>query len=162
MTPRLLTVTTVASILGCGLIAGVLFAFSSFVMPALSRLPPRQAIAAMQSINVAVINRSFMGVFLGTAVACMVVAVASLLQWSATGAGLRVAGALLYLLGTIAITMVIHVPRNDALANVAVDAPEAAAAWARYVASWSAWNHVRATAALLAAAALVWSTRLRP
>jgi uncharacterized membrane protein len=42
---------TLATALGCGLVAGVFFAFSSFVMPALKRLPPAQGIAAMQSIN---------------------------------------------------------------------------------------------------------------
>jgi uncharacterized membrane protein len=45
-------VLTVVAALGCGLNAGVFFAFSSFVMAALRRLPPAQGIAAMQSINV--------------------------------------------------------------------------------------------------------------
>ena len=39
---------TLVSALGCGLIAGAFFAFSSFVMKALGRLPPPQGIAAMQ------------------------------------------------------------------------------------------------------------------
>ena len=41
----------VITALGCGLSAGALFAFSSFVMGALARLPAAQGIAAMQSIN---------------------------------------------------------------------------------------------------------------
>jgi uncharacterized membrane protein len=45
--------------LGSGLMAGIFFAFSTMVMPALSRIPPAQAIAAMQSINVVVINPWF-------------------------------------------------------------------------------------------------------
>ena len=44
-------VATLATTLGCGLNAGVFFAFSTFVMPALKRLPAAQGIAAMQSIN---------------------------------------------------------------------------------------------------------------
>lgn len=54
------------SVLGCGLMAGVFFAFSSFVMNALARLQPTQGIAAMQSINITVINPLFMAPFLGT------------------------------------------------------------------------------------------------
>src|SRR5436190_5913255 len=50
----LLFYLTLGSTLGCGLIAGVFFAFSSFVMPALAKLPPAQGLAAMQSINVVV------------------------------------------------------------------------------------------------------------
>jgi hypothetical protein len=45
---------TLVSVLGCGLIGGVFFAFSTFVMKALASLPPAQGIAAMQSINVTV------------------------------------------------------------------------------------------------------------
>ena len=39
------------SALGCGLIAGVFFAFSTFVMNALARQPPAQGIATMQSLT---------------------------------------------------------------------------------------------------------------
>jgi uncharacterized membrane protein len=48
----LLVALTLVTALGCGLSAGALFAFSSFVMQALARLPTAQGIAAMQSINV--------------------------------------------------------------------------------------------------------------
>ncbi|WP_251959094.1 hypothetical protein [Nostoc commune] len=61
----------VFSALGCGLMAGVFFAFSTFVMNALARLQPVQGIVAMQSINITVINPLFMAVFLGTAAACI-------------------------------------------------------------------------------------------
>jgi len=50
-TDRLLFGLTLVSALGCGLTAGVFFAFSSFVMKALGRIQPAQGIAAMQSIN---------------------------------------------------------------------------------------------------------------
>lgn len=53
--------------LGCGLVAGVFFAFSTFVMSALARLQPAQGIAAMQSINITAINPLFMMAIFGTA-----------------------------------------------------------------------------------------------
>ena len=49
MMDNLLFVLTLSSALGCGLIAGVFFAFSAFVMRALARLEPAQGMAAMQS-----------------------------------------------------------------------------------------------------------------
>lgn len=52
--------------LGCGLIAGVFLAFSTFVMSALERLPMAQGITAMQMINITVINPLFMTTFLET------------------------------------------------------------------------------------------------
>ena len=51
MMTGVLYAATLASALGCGLVAGVFFAFSTFVMPALKRLPPAHGIAVMQSIN---------------------------------------------------------------------------------------------------------------
>jgi uncharacterized membrane protein len=46
------------------------------------------------------------------------------------------------------------VPRNNALAAVRPDSVEGARLWSEYVPVWTAWNHVRATAALVAAALL--------
>jgi len=148
----LLFALTLLAALGCGLIAGVFFAFSAFVMKALARLPPGEGIAAMQSINVAVLNPWFLGAFFGTAAACVVALISSLLRWHEPGAVYLVVGAVLYLAGSLLVTMVCNVPRNEALAAIARADPEAASRWAGYVASWTAWNHVRTAAALAAAA----------
>ena len=53
-------ILVIATALGCGLIGGAFFAFSTFVMKALARLPTPQGIAAMQSINVVVITPLFL------------------------------------------------------------------------------------------------------
>jgi uncharacterized membrane protein len=142
------------SALGCGLIAGVFFAFSSFVMPALARLQPTQGIAAMQSINITVINPWFMAAFLGTAAACIFLAISSLLKWHQPGAAYLLLGSLLYLVGTVGVTIVFNVPLNDALASVKPDSPDGVNLWASYLTNWTNWNHIRAAAALAAAASL--------
>ena len=72
---------TLLAVLGCGLGAGIFFAFSSFVMKALSQLPPSEGIAAMQSINVAVLNPWFFSAFFGTAAVCVLTLIAALLRW---------------------------------------------------------------------------------
>ena len=56
----ILYAATLVTALGCGLVAGVFFAFSSFVMPALRRLTPERGIAAMQSINELAVTPAFM------------------------------------------------------------------------------------------------------
>ena len=154
MIDDLLFVLTLLSALGSGLIAGVFFAFSAFVMNALARLPAAQGIAAMQSINVAVINPVFLGTFFGTAAACVLVTVSSLLRWQKPGAVCLLVGGLLYLVGTILVTMRFNVPRNDVLAAVDPMSNDGAKLWAGYVTSWTAWNHVRTSAALAAAISL--------
>ncbi|MES1183089.1 MAG: anthrone oxygenase family protein [Myxococcales bacterium] len=154
MFARIICLITFFTALGCGLIGGVFFAFSSFVLPALARLPGLQGLSAMQSINVVVLNRSFLGVFLGTAVLCATLAVDAVARWSAPHAGLRLAGALAYLLGSLLITKELNVPWNDALAAVQPHSKDAVARWLEFVAGWSFWNHARTAASVLAAALL--------
>jgi uncharacterized membrane protein len=149
---RLLFSLNLFSALGCGLMAGVFFAFSSFVMNALARLPPAQGIAAMQSINIAVINPVFFTPFFGTAAVCLFLAVRSLGSWNQPGAAYVLAASLLYLAGTILVTIVFNVPLNNALAEVKPESAEGARLWAAYLSRWTIWNHVRALAALAAAA----------
>jgi len=148
----LLFALTLFAALGCGLVAGVFFAFSAFVMKALARLAPGEGIAAMQSINVVVLNPWFMTAFIGTAAACVLALISSLVRWHEPGAAYLLAGSVLYLVGTLLVTIVFNVPRNEALAAVAPADPNGASLWAGYVASWTAWNHVRTAAGLAAAA----------
>jgi uncharacterized membrane protein len=143
---------TLLATLGCGLIAGIFFAFSTFVMKALARLPPGEGIAAMQSINLVVLNRWFLTAFLATAAACVLTVIYSVLRWHEPGAAYLLVGSILYLVGALLVTIVCNVPRNEALAAIAPTDPAAASLWIRYVAGWTAWNHVRTAAALAAAA----------
>jgi uncharacterized membrane protein len=154
-------VLILATAVGAGLVAGIFFAFSSFVMKALARLPLGQGIAAMQSINVTVINPVFMTAFLGTAVACAILVMVSLLDWQRPGSGILLAGGLLYLVGTILVTIGFNVPRNEALARVDPANVEAAVVWMDYVSTWTLWNHVRTAASLMAAVLLTIAHALR-
>lgn len=140
--------------LGSGLIAGVFFAFSTFVMKALAKLPPAQGIAAMQAINIVVINPWFMAAFLGTAALCLASAVVVLISWPAGAAWLLAASAL-YVIGTLGVTMVCNVPRNNKLAALAAESAAGAEYWPHYIAEWTFWNHLRTAAAFAAAAGFV-------
>ena len=74
----LLFALTLISAVGCGLMAGVSLASSSFVMTALGRLPPASGITAMQSINIAVINPVFFAALPGTTLTCALLAASSI------------------------------------------------------------------------------------
>jgi uncharacterized membrane protein len=142
---------TLLAALGCGLVGGVFFAFSTFVMKALARLPARDGIAAMQSINLTVLNPWFLGVFFGTGATCVLALICAGLRWDQPGAVYLLAGSMLYLVGTLLVTILCNVPRNEALARV--EPAHGARLWAAYLTSWTAWNHVRTVASLAAAAA---------
>jgi uncharacterized membrane protein len=66
-----------------------------------------------------------------------------------------------YLVGTIGVTMLFNVPRNNALAVLVPADAQAATFWSGYLSSWTAWNHVRTIAALAAAASFAIAFRLR-
>jgi uncharacterized membrane protein len=132
------------------------------VMRALGNLPPAQGVAAMQSINLVVINPWFLTAFFGTAAMCLLAIVASVLRWHDQRALYWLIGGILYLVGTILVTGLFNVPRNNALAVAEPASPDAARLWADYLTSWTAWNHVRTVAALLAAILFAIALRSRP
>ncbi len=140
-----------AALLGSAVIGGVFFAFSSFVMKALARVPASAGIGAMQSINVVVLNASFLGTFFGTAVLSLATAVLATTAWGTPGAVLFLAGAVCYFAGTFVVTMTGNVPLNNELARVSADDPAAASVWSRYLRRWTMLNTVRAIAAIAAA-----------
>jgi uncharacterized membrane protein len=152
MTNKLLLTLTLLSALGSALIGGIFFAFSTFVMKALANLPAGQGIVAMKSINLTVLNPLFLSVFLGTALGCVILTVSSVLTWQKPGTAFLIAGSALYLFGTVVVTAACNVPRNEALATLDPASAESAGQWTQYVASWTAWNHVRTVAALAASA----------
>jgi uncharacterized membrane protein len=149
-----LVALTLVTALGCGLSAGALFAFSSFVMKALARLPAPQGIAAMQSINVVAVTPVFMTALFGTGAACVAVIVYGLADWDDSYSPYLLAGGALYLVGTLGLTMAYNVPRNNALAKSDPQSADSESLWTRYLREWTAANHVRVAAGLAAAALL--------
>jgi len=154
MTDGLFLALRMAAALGCGLMAGLFFAFSIAVMGGLARIQPAEGIAAMQSINRVILNPLFAIAFFGTAAVCLVLFVGSAWTLRHPGALYEAAGAALYLLGCIVVTLVFNVPLNEELAAVQPTSSEGADVWRRYLATWTLWNHFRA-AACLAAAGLI-------
>jgi uncharacterized membrane protein len=138
--------------LGSGLIGGFFFAFSVCVMGALGRQPPPAAIATMQAINIVVLHPLFLGAFLGTAALCLLLSGLTLRDWQGLSSACVLAASALYVLGSVVVTMSCNVPLNDALAAAAPASPEGEQLWASYLSTWTAWNHVRCVASLLAAA----------
>ncbi|MEE1867813.1 anthrone oxygenase family protein [Pseudomonas auratipiscis] len=151
----LLLLLILATALGCGLMGGLFFAFSNFVMKALERIPEQSAVAAMQSINQVVINRLFLALFFGTALTSIALLVWAYQRWPLPGSLCMAIGSALYLAGNVLVTLLFNVPKNQTLARLDPASSEAAAAWHRYVPSWNRWNHVRTATALAAAAWLM-------
>jgi len=81
----------------------------------------------------------------------ILLSISLLFQWQQSVAVYWLTGSLIYLVGTIGVTIFGNVPLNDALANVKPESVEATELWTKYLTDWTFWNHVRTIAAVLAA-----------
>jgi uncharacterized membrane protein len=143
------------SAIGCGLIAGLYFAFSTFIMTALQRVGPAHGAAAMNAINSAILRSLFMPLFLGTSLTGLVLAGLALFRWGQPGAIAMLVGGLVYVAGMFLCTMVFNVPLNNALAAVDPASGRGAEMWSRYLSEWTFWNHVRTIASTAACALFI-------
>jgi uncharacterized membrane protein len=150
---------TVMAAVGAAISAGVFFAFSTFVMQALGRLPDDEAVDAMKEINKAAPTPLFMLALFGTGALCIVLSVSAVRRFDEPWAAYVLIGSALFLVAVV-LTIVYHVPRNNALLLIDSRGPEAARAWAGYLTPWTAWNHVRTVTSLAGAVTLILALRV--
>ena len=144
-----------ATTLVTGLIAGLFYAYSSSVLPALRGADAAVFTEVMQRINKAILNGWFFAGFLGAAV----LGAASVVTCLVTGARLALllpvlAGAVLYA-AQLAVTGRINVPLNNALDAAGSTDPQGARA--AFEVRWVRWNHVRSWLCTLSLAAYCWA-----
>lgn len=152
---NLIFVLTLFSALSCGLMAGVFFAFSTFVMKGLTQIPVGESIAAMQSINVAAVNSLFGATFVVTALVCVLTMIVAVWRWNNPGTIYVIIGGTIYLVFGLLVTMMFNIPLNDMLASVAPNDPNNASLWVNFFDPWMFWNHVRTTGSLAATASFI-------
>jgi uncharacterized membrane protein len=136
-------------ILSVGVMAGVYFAFSTFVMRAFDDLPAAQAIAAMNSINRIIVKSMFLPLFFGSTVLALVQVVLNLMYWQGTPSYWAIAAGVVYLLSMFLCTALFNVPLNNRLAGFEQQSRNARKTWACYRRRWARWNHVRTIGSLL-------------
>ena len=136
--------------LGSALVAGAFLVFSVLVVPALAALPPADGVRAMQSVNRVAVRPVFMTLLFGTGAVCLGVGLADVADGPRPAVA---AGAGLYLLGVLGVTVAGNVPLNDVLARLdpGVEPP---GGWRSWLRRWVAWNTLRSLAALAGAVLL--------
>ena len=144
---ELVHIITPLAITGAGVVTGLLFAFSNFVLRSLAELPAETGMFAMNRINVRIINPIFLIFFLGTPLLCVLIVLQTVSALTTPGSMLLALGAVVYLLGPFAITITFNVPLNNKLAKTQAD--DAGQAWPDYQQRWQFWNHVRSYLGIL-------------
>lgn len=148
---RWLPLACVLVAVGCGAAGGVFFAFSTFVMPALARLPSVQGVAAMNAMSVAAVTPLFMLLLFGVAAGCLAALPLAWKTLPAFPALCAVAGSLTYLVACIGVTIVVNVPLNNGLAAFDPVRQSVDVVWPAYLRDWSFWNHIRTVGGLTSA-----------
>jgi len=138
-------VLAAAVVLG-GVLAGVYAGFAVGVVPGLSTAPDATLVETMQRINLAIVNPAFLVVFFGAPLLAVGGAVLRPSVLTVVGAVLAVA--------TLAITVAVNVPLNDALAAAPTDtSAQIAHARVAFEGAWTTANLVRTVTGLLAVVA---------
>ena len=131
-----------------GLMAGIYFAFSSFVMPAFKNIEEKQAIAAMTSINDTILRSWFMPLFFGSSIISAILLFSIWTQSYSPNSNLIIFACITYLTGMLLCTAIFNVPLNKALAKAGAANLESHITWSGYLKNWTFWNHVRMIASL--------------
>jgi uncharacterized membrane protein len=144
----------------CSLVAGLLFAFASVVMPGIKQLNDREFIRTFQVIDGIIQNNQplFVTVWVGSIVALLAAAGLGFGQLQGTLRLLLLSAPLLYILGVQFPTFTINVPLNNQLQTLSVDAMgETALKVARlhFEPRWNHWNISRSLLASLTSALLM-------
>lgn len=150
-------VLTLFGALGSALMAGVFFAFSSFVMKGLNRIPANEAISAMQSINQVVPGSVFGAAFVITPIICLATMILAVCRWNEANGFYILAGAIIYLITSLLVTIFFNIPLNDSLATIAPNAVDAANFWSDYQETWTNWNHVRTIGAIASTVSFIFA-----
>jgi uncharacterized membrane protein len=140
---------TIAAI-GAGLMAGVYFAFSDFIMRSLDRLDAADAVDAMNTINEVILRSWFMPLFFGTSLLYLLLAVLALFDWSDPNAPLLLIASLTYFGGMFLCTVFFNVPLNNHLAQAREGGIDKIQLWPYYCKYWIRWNHLRTASSLIA------------
>lgn len=148
----------IASLLFTGAIFGFFYAWVCSTMWGLDATDPEIAIAAMQAMNASVRNVIFAPIFFGTPLVLLAAAAGN---WHIRPAAYAfLAGAVIYLLGGLILTMIVNVPMNETLARTAIpnDRKLAGLIWAEYSGRWQMWNQIRTVASGVALLLAGWAT----
>lgn len=144
----------VLALVSGGLLAGVYFAFSCAVCPALRRVDDTAYVRAFRAVNAVIQNGWFLSVLFLAPLSAIAVAV-----WPpAAGARIPAIAAAVLAASAFLSTVAVNVPLNNALDAAPIDDPTAAhAVRSAFEERWNRWNLVRAvtTAAALAVLAAV-------
>ena len=156
MTSPIVTILLWAAALSSGVMAGVYFTFSTFIMRAFGTLEAPQAVTAMNAINTSILRSLFMPLFFGSSIVSVLLVVVAVMNWGDAGAWMALLAGVIYFFGMFVCTVLFNVPLNNALGALAPNSTDSFQFWTYYLKTWTNWNHLRTISSLLTGTLCVW------
>jgi uncharacterized membrane protein len=160
LTTSIFPIILILATLLCAMVAGLLFAFATVVMPGLKSLNDREFIRAFQVIDRVIQNNQpiFLLVWVGSIVVLVISVLLGFGQLDGIGRVLIISAVLIYVFGVQAPTISINIPLNNKLQTLDVDTiNETTQKKARrdFEPRWNQWNMIRTAFASLASVLLI-------
>jgi uncharacterized membrane protein len=142
---------TIFTIVGVGVIAGIFFVFSAFIMQVLDDRPPTEAVTTMQAMNHRMENHGlFLTLFTATSLTAVVLAVYALVSMEGQARIWLIVGGVTYAVGGFLITAAYHIPRNEKMNEMDANAADVGTRWSDYLSEWLPAHHIRTVLAIVA------------
>lgn len=156
MSSSIVTALLWTAALSSGLIAGVYFAFSAFIMQAFGKIDTTHSISAMNAINETILRSLFMPLFFGSSIISLCLIFVALVYWGEAGTKLTLLAGAVYFIGMFISTVAFNVPLNNLLARTDPDSDNARQVWSHYINKWTKWNHLRTVSSLVTCVLCIW------
>lgn len=144
----LLDLALIFSILSCGLLTGFIFTYAIIVMPGLSQLNDKEFLRAFQATDAVIQNRPplFILTWLGSIVSLGSAVLISIISSGLSEAWFLVLIGVVYLVGVQGITVFVHLPLNNHIQTLEMDAlndQRLSEERSKFETKWNTFNNIR-------------------
>lgn len=144
----ILQVVLIITTLLCALVAGLVFAFASVVMPGIGMMEDREFLRAFKVIDRVIQDRQpwFMLIWVGSLFAIIAIAILGMLQTDGASRILIILASLIYIFGVQFPTMTINIPLNNQLQKMDLGTASEAEIQdfrQKFEVPWNRWNRIR-------------------
>lgn len=140
------TIILASAILLSGLMAGVFFTWSNAVKPGIGKLSDLEYLRALQSMNRVILNKAFIGIFLGSIIAVALVPVFHFKLFPNNIFWMFILALVTYWIGVFGTTVFGNIPLNEILDKVnleSINLEEITALRTRIEVKWNKLNLIR-------------------
>ena len=157
------TIVLAFAILLIGIMAGIFFTWSNAVKPGIGKLSDIEYLRALQAMNRVILNKAFIGIFIGAVIAVTLVPIAHFKLFPDNIFWLFIITLATYWIGVFGVTVLGNVPLNELLDEINLESitlEEIKALRTSIEVKWNNLNLIRTISSVLTFVLLIFSYTL--